>query len=81
MRTASHVDSDHGRLEAGVLQPPETLTPITSSPDEWMEVGEQDGKQLLQNTRQSSCFSTDGGNTYYDIDAGDDRAMRMSEAP
>ena len=52
-----------------------TLTPITSSPDEWMEVGEDmraDKKvPVWQNRRQSSCFSNDGGKTYYDIYAND----------
>lgn len=41
-----------------------TLTPISSDPSEWMEVG----GAIYQNRRQSSCFSNDGGKTYYDID-------------
>ena len=58
------------------------LTPITSDPSEWMDVTEH-GPQgpMWQNRRSSSCFSTDGGKTYYDIDAGDDRAIRTADAP
>lgn len=58
-----------------------TLTGLTSDPEEWMVVGDQDGRPLLQSRRQPSCFSTDGGATYYDIDAGDDRATHTSETP
>ena len=46
-----------------------TLTPITSDPSEWMNVSEASGGHpMWQNTRMSSCFSQDGGKTYYDID-------------
>ena len=58
-----------------------TLTPITSDPAEWMSVsdGQAHGDlPVWQNRRQSSCFSNDGGKTYYDIDAGDDRAIKTS---
>jgi len=59
------------------------LTPLTSNPDEWMEIGEDMRFEKLvpvwQNRRQSSCFSNDGGKTYYDIDAGDERAIKTSE--
>lgn len=41
------------------------LAPITSNPDEWMEVG--DG--MWQSTRCPSVFSKDGGKTWYDLDA------------
>lgn len=41
------------------------LTPITSDPKYWIEVG--DG--MWQNTRAFSLFSKDGGKTWYDIDA------------
>ena len=41
-----------------------TLTPITDDPEEWM----QHADNTWQNKRQSSCFSTDGGKTHYDID-------------
>lgn len=61
-----------------------TLTPITSDPSEWMDVADMmpnGDPPLWQNKRQSSCFSNDGGRTYYDIDAGDNRAIRTSEAP
>jgi len=61
------------------------LTPLTSDPEEWMEIGEDMRFEKLvpvwQNRRQSSCFSNDGGKTYYDIDAGDDRAIKVSEEP
>lgn len=62
-----------------------TLTPITSNPDEWMQVSPDimpDGSPTVwQSVRQSSCFSNDGGKTYYDIDAGDERAIRVSAEP
>ena len=53
------------------------LTPLTPSPDEWMEVAEN----LWQSTRQPSCFSMDGGKTHYDIDADDNRAIRVTGEP
>ena len=46
-----------------------TLTPVTNDPAEWIIVGEEpNGRTVFQNNRQSSCFSNDGGKTYYDID-------------
>lgn len=45
------------------------LTPLTDDPVEWMDLtGESGGDPTFQNTRQSSCFSKDGGKTYYDLD-------------
>lgn len=41
-----------------------TLSPLTNNPDEWTEVS----TSLWQNRRNFSCFSEDGGKTYYDID-------------
>lgn len=60
------------------------LTPVTSDPSEWMKI--HDGLQseprpLWQSTRQSSCFSNDGGQTYWDIDANDGRAIKTSAPP
>lgn len=58
------------------------LGPITDDPGEWMEVGEDmrfdRAVPVWQNRRSSSCFSNDNGKTYYDIDAGDDRAVKTS---
>jgi hypothetical protein len=46
-----------------------TLTPITSDPEEWFKHDHQTaGEDCWQNTRQSSCFSQDGGKTWYDLD-------------
>lgn len=59
-----------------------TLTTITDSSDEWMDVADRmpnGDPPVWQNKRQSSCFSNDGGKTYYDIDAGDDRALKTSD--
>jgi len=42
----------------------QTLTPITSNPDEWTDVGEE----LWQSKRNPAIFSKDGGKTWYDID-------------
>jgi hypothetical protein len=60
------------------------LTPLTDDPDEWVAI---DGDMLAdkktpvwQSRRQSSCFSEDGGKTHYDIDAGDDCAVKSSAA-
>lgn len=47
------------------------LTPITSSPEEWTDVSEHGAPgsaPLWQNKRQSSCFSNDGGKTWWDND-------------
>jgi len=49
-----------------------TLTPITSDPAEWMEIGEDmsftPGQTLWQNRRDCSLFSNDDGKTYYSVD-------------
>lgn len=59
------------------------LTPITSNPDEWTDVSEMSGPSgpKWQNKRQSSCFSNDGGKTYYDIGSSNIDAIRTAEAP
>ena len=48
----------------------ENITPLTSNPDEWMNVSEISGSGtgLWQNRRRSTTFSRDGGQTWYDID-------------
>lgn len=50
-----------------------TLSPVTNDPEEWMEIGRDmlppAQKDLWQNRRDSSCFSEDGGKTYYSIDS------------
>lgn len=46
-----------------------TLTPITSNPNEWYKHYYQNaGADCWQNKRQSSVFSEDGGQTWYDLD-------------
>lgn len=48
-----------------------TLTPLTNDPTEWNNVSNYiaaGAKPVWQSRRQSSCFSEDGGKTYYDID-------------
>ena len=46
-----------------------TLTPVTDDPGEWVDQSAASGgTPCWQNKRQSSCFSTDGGKTHYDID-------------
>ena len=40
------------------------LTPLSSNPAEWEDVG----GGFWQNKRQCSCFSKDGGATWYDVD-------------
>jgi len=44
------------------------LTPLTDDPAEWMDITEDNGKMLHQSRRSPSCFSTDGGATYYNLD-------------
>lgn len=61
-----------------------TLSPLTADPKEWVEIerdklGEGEGK-LWQSTRQSSCFSRDRGNTWYDIDDPKSKATRAEMA-
>jgi hypothetical protein len=47
----------------------ENLTELTDNPEEWNDVSEwQNGKPGWQSTRSPSCFSDDGGKTYWDID-------------
>jgi hypothetical protein len=47
----------------------EPLTPLTNDPNEWVDVTAYAPEHpLWQNNRNSSCFSTDGGTTYYDVD-------------
>lgn len=41
-----------------------TLTPISSDPSEWRQVGPND----WQNIRDSRCFSADGGKTWYNYE-------------
>jgi hypothetical protein len=47
----------------------EALTPLTDYPDDWEDISEmQDGTPGWQSKRSPSCFSTDGGKTYYSLD-------------
>lgn len=47
----------------------EALSPLTSDPNEWVDVGEVSGKPLWQNKRDSKMFSQDGGKTWYSVEA------------
>lgn len=47
------------------------LSPLTNDPDEWIKITDgiaSDDDPLWQSRRQSTCFSHDGGKTYYDIE-------------
>lgn len=52
------------------------LSPLTDDPNEWMKISDSDygcaeeykNVSLWQSKRCPSCFSNDGGKTYYDID-------------
>lgn len=47
----------------------EKLTELTDNSNEWGDIGKfQGGKPGWQSTRSPSCFSEDGGKTYWDID-------------
>jgi hypothetical protein len=50
----------------------ENITPLTSDPEEWMLVDDD----MWQNLRNSECFSTDGGVTYYKLSTGRDTIYR-----
>jgi hypothetical protein len=47
----------------------EPLTPITSNPDDWMDVSGASGQPMWQSRRAPSVFSKDGGRTWYDLNA------------
>lgn len=49
------------------------LSPLTNSPDEWVEVSDK----VWQNKRSSDCFSNDGGKTYYSVD---DKERKIKES-
>jgi hypothetical protein len=59
-----------------------TLSPLTADPKEWMEIGSTklNGEKVWQSTRQHSCFSNNGGKTWYDIDDPKSRATRAEMA-
>lgn len=44
------------------------LTPLTYEPDEWVDVSDFSGCPMWQNKRDSTVFSTDGGETHYSVD-------------
>jgi hypothetical protein len=46
------------------------LTPLTNDPEEWQDVREYcaDSEEMYQNRRNPSCFSKDGGKTYYSLE-------------
>jgi hypothetical protein len=57
------------------------LSPLTNSPNEWMEVSDYAGpeqKGVWQNRRDSECFSNDGGKTYYNLN---EREKIITAAP
>lgn len=48
-----------------------TLGPLTNDPAEWGDVSNYcgpEGKGVWQSRRDPSCFSNDGGKTYYSLD-------------
>lgn len=49
------------------------LTELTDDPLEWVDVSEKMGQVVYQSKRCPSCFSKDGGLTYYDIDECSDK--------
>lgn len=44
------------------------LTPLTDDPAEWRQVDSGSAEPWWQNQRQGSCFSHDGGRTFWDLD-------------
>lgn len=51
----------------------ETLSPLTSDADEWMDVSEASGVPMWQSRRNPAAFSKDGGETWWVLDAEGDR--------
>lgn len=45
----------------------ETLSPLTTDPDEWQSVSEMSGYPLWQSKRSPAHFSKDGGRTFYNV--------------
>jgi hypothetical protein len=46
------------------------ITPLTSSPEEWMDISDfMGGNACWQNRRNPSVFSKDGGKTCFDVDS------------
>ena len=45
-----------------------SLSPITDNPEDWMNHTYISQSPVFQNKRQGTCFSADGGKTYYDLD-------------
>jgi len=58
----------------------ETLTPITDSSEDWMEVSEEmmGRKGVWQSKRNPALFSEDGGRTYYHVDHKDEKMFSQS---
>ena len=44
------------------------LTPIGTTPDEWINLSDMSHEPTWQNKRRGTTFSRDGGKTWYDID-------------
>lgn len=44
------------------------LTELTNNPSEWNDISETSGRKMYQSSRCPTCFSEDGGLTYYDLD-------------
>ena len=45
-----------------------TLSPLTSSPDEWLDQSAVSGTSLWQSRRDPAAMSRDGGRTWYFVD-------------
>ncbi len=63
-----------GSAESGIdllerLLRREALTPITSDPAEWIDRSEESGSPMWQNARDSRAISTDGGKTWWYVEA------------
>ena len=59
----------------------ETLTPITSDPEEWHDISEIAGGEkgkMWQNTRNPAIFSEDGGKTWYNVETQSDDGFKTS---
>lgn len=64
----SHFAAVHMLTELLNFRP---LSPITDSPEEWVDVAEMSGYVLWQNKRRPDAFSKDGGKTYYTLEERD----------
>jgi hypothetical protein len=56
------------------------LSPINDNPEDWEDKSKQTGRPLWQNRRLTSCFSEDGGKTFFDVNIPPKAPSLMQQA-